>query len=264
VSNFDIIKNNSTLERALSIMSSLSYSDGKLSLAQLAEGVSLPRSTTHRILEILTKANFIEYDPITQKYSIGLKAIEIGIAGLNNVDLVEAALPHLRELSAISGQTSFLAVHNNGEIVYINKVEGTSSVIMNGNLGRRCPMHCTGLGKAMLASFSLGEIDKVVALKGLNKYTDYTITEYDRLLEELSHIRVTGVAFNHEEYDIALSSIAAPIFNYSGQAVAAISVAGPTERIVENAESFKPLVREKGELISKRLGFVKKMRTATL
>jgi len=258
------MKTQSTLERALLLLEHISQADGKIGIRVLAETVNLPKSTTHRILDTLLQAGFVEQDPETEKYSIGLKAIEIGMSGLKNADLVEVAIPHLRDLVAIIKQTSFLAVYNEGEIVYIYKVEGTSAVITNAYLGTRSPVHCTGLGKAILAFFSLEDVDTIITEKGLTKYTNSTITDRQLLLENLSEIRQRGVAFNYEEIDEGLSSIAAPIFNYTGHVIASISIAGPTNRIVENREEIETLVKEKSIQVSKRLGYVPSMRSAFL
>ncbi|MCM3729357.1 IclR family transcriptional regulator [Neobacillus cucumis] len=255
------LKTSSTLERALLVLEFLSHAGGKVGVKELSESVQLPKSTTHRILDTLMQAGFVEQDPTSEKYSIGLKAIEIGMSGLKNVDLVDASIPHLRELSTLTKQTSFLAVYNEGEIVYIYKVEGTSSVITNANLGTRNPLHCTGLGKAILAFFPLEEIEMVIDQKGLKRYTDTTITNNEQFLEELSKIRKSGIALNYEEYDEGLSSIAVPIFNYTGQVVAAISVAGPTNRILEEQESISQLLKEKSTHISRRLGYVSAIRS---
>lgn len=257
-------KNSSTLERALLLLERLSSDDGKMGVGELANSVNLPKSTTHRILDTLLKTGFVEQDSLSEKYSIGLKAIEIGMAGLKNVDLVQTAAPHLKDLVFYTKQTSFLAVFNKGDIVYIYKVEGTSSVITNANLGARNPAHCTGLGKAIMSYFPLEDIDRIVTEKGLHRYTETTITDRQLFLQELSQIRQSGVAFNYEEYDEGLSSIAAPIFNFTGQVIAAISVAGPTNRIVEDRENIENMLKEKSAEISRRLGFVPAMRSMFL
>jgi IclR family KDG regulon transcriptional repressor len=254
----------STLERALVLLEQLAAADGKVGVVELADSVNLPKSTTHRILETLTRAQFVERDESTEKYSIGLKAIEIGLLGLRNVDLVDATMPHLKDLVHHTKQTSFLAVYSEGEIIYIYKAEGTSSVITNANLGRRNPVHCTGLGKAIMAYYSLEYVDRIITLKGLKRYTQTTIDDRQQFLQELSSIRQAGFAFNNAEYEEGLSSIAAPIFNYTGQVIAAISVAGPTYRIVENRERIQELILEKSATISKRLGFVPTMRSITM
>ena len=252
----ETLKTNSTLERALAILTFLSVTEGKIGVRELAELMQLPKSTTHRILETLLDSGFVEQDAATEKYSIGLKAIEIGMSGLKKMDLVSASIPAMQELVADTKQTSFLAVYNEGEIVYIYKSEGTSSVITNANLGTRNPIYCTGLGKAMMAFFTPQEVENILKQKGLEKYTETTITEWDRFFNELEKIRENGIAFNFEEYDVGLSSIAAPIFNYTGQVIAALSVAGATSAIYEEQERIASLVKEKGCLISRRLGYV--------
>ncbi|MDN8588164.1 IclR family transcriptional regulator [Paenibacillus sp. 11B] len=254
-------KTNSTLERALFLLEHLSLIKGGVGIGELSKTTHLAKSTTHRILETLQKAGFVMQEPSTEKYFVGLKAIEVGIAGLHNIDLVEAAIPHLQELAAQTGQTSFLAVHSEGEVIYIYKVDGSASVIMKAILGSRNPVHCTGLGKAIMAYFSNETVDKIVSEKGLQQYTATTITDHQQFLQELNKIRQTGIAVNREEYDDGLSSIAAPVFNYTGKVIAAISVAGPTARILDKQDELKALVKENSSLISKRLGFVPSMRS---
>ncbi|MGG4036551.1 IclR family transcriptional regulator [Paenibacillus cisolokensis] len=253
-------KTSSTLERALFLMECLSEKADGAGISELSETTQLPKSTIHRILETLLNHGFVTQDPGTEKYFIGLKAIEIGMAGLQNSDLVEAARPHMQDLATQTGQTSFLAVFDKGEIIYIYKVEGTSSFIMNAKLGTRSPAHCTGLGKAILAYFSLETVDKIISEKGLKRYTPTTITDHQQFLQELSRIRQKGVAINREELDEGLSSIAAPIFNYTGRVIASVSVAGPTDKIFEQQEKIEAHILEKSHLISKRLGFVPSMR----
>ncbi|WP_281888683.1 IclR family transcriptional regulator [Paenibacillus sp. YYML68] len=260
----ELNKTNSTLERALMLLEQLALNKGGVGIGELSEATQLPKSTTHRILETLQKAGFVMQEPSTEKYYVGLKAIEIGMSGLHNIDLVEAAIPHLQDLAAQTGQTAFLAVYNEGEVIYIYKVDGTSSVIMNAILGSRNPVHCTGLGKAIMAYFSLEAVDQIVSEKGLHKYTETTITDHQQFLQELSKIRQKGVAINREEYDEGLSSIAGPVFNYTGKVIAAISVAGPTARIFDKQEEIEAHVKEKSSLISKRLGYVPSMRSIYL
>ncbi|NTZ16152.1 IclR family transcriptional regulator [Paenibacillus sp. JMULE4] len=262
--NSNLPKTNSTLERALILLEKLASGKGGLGIGELSEATQLPKSTTHRILETLQKYKFVMQEPSTEKYFIGLKAIEIGMSGLHNTDLVEAAIPHMQDLVAHTEQTSFLAVYNEGETICIYKVEGTSSVITNANLGTRHPVHCTGLGKAILAFYSLETVDKIISEHGLQRFTPTTITDHQQFLQELSEIRKKGVAKNYEEFDEGMSSFAAPIFDYTGRVVAAVSVAGPTARIFEMQDEIEARLIEKSSLISKRLGFVPSMRSIYL
>jgi IclR family KDG regulon transcriptional repressor len=256
----DTAKTSSTLERALLLLELLSARKGGAGIIELSDLAGLPKSTTHRIMETLLKAGFVMQDASTEKYGIGLKCIEIGLSGLLNTELVEASIPYMQDMALQIGQTSFLAVPNEGEVVFIYKVEGTASVITNASLGTRSPIHCTGLGKAMLAFFSLDEAERTIREKGLTRYTDTTITDHQQLFKELSGIRQRGIAVNREEHDKGLSSIAAPIFNYTGRVIASISVAGPTAKIFEQQTEIEANVKEKAAHISRKLGFVSTMR----
>ncbi|HJV45591.1 MAG TPA: IclR family transcriptional regulator [Bacillota bacterium] len=251
---------NSAIDRALLILELISKQGHGLTLADLSKVLDIPKSTIHRILETLKQRGFIELSPGTDKYVVGLKALEIGFTGLRNVEIVDVAIHYLRDLSESTGETAFLAIYNEGEIVYLYKVEGTQSIRTTAQLGSRRPVHATGLGKAILSEFSLHEVDMILEAKGLEKYTDHTITDLHSFHEELSRIRVQGYAVDKEEIEIGLTCYAVPVLGYTGKVMGGISLAGPTQRVVEKQEEFTKRLKEAASQISRRLGFVPSMR----
>jgi len=142
----------STVERALALLQYLSRHPGEHGVRALAGALDLSPSTTYRLLETLAEAGFVRQNRQTDRYSIGVAAVQLGIAALGALDLTAVAPPALRELVAETGESAFLAVLDDTEVVYLLKEEGRHSIRTTARLGSRRPLHCTGLGKALLAS----------------------------------------------------------------------------------------------------------------
>jgi DNA-binding IclR family transcriptional regulator len=207
-------------------------------------------------LEELKARKYIEFEAGLQVYTIGLKAIEVGVTGLNNIEVVDVSMPHIRDLAQQSGETSFLAAYYEGEIVYLYKIEGTQSVRTTAQLGMRRPIHCTAVGKAIVSCFPREQVDQILAQKGTKNYTKNTITDPQKFHDELQRIKAQGYAVDREEIEIGLTCFAVPIFNYMGQVIGSISLGGPTSRIREKQNESIDLLKEKANLISRRMGFV--------
>ncbi|MFB4162294.1 IclR family transcriptional regulator [Alteribacillus sp. JSM 102045] len=254
-------QSNSTADRVLLLLQYIAKNRGGITLAQLVKDLNIPKSTAHRLLETLTNLDFIHLEEDTERYSIGLKTIEIGVSGLKNLDIVDVATPYLRELAQKTGETSFLSVYNEGSVVHLYKVEGTQSIRTTAELGMRRPIHCTAVGKAIASTLSLEEVDRILEEQGTPSFTKNTITDRQRFLDELSTIRLQGIAIDREEIEIGLTCYAVPVYNYTGRVAGAISIGAPTLRMKENHESNTILLKDAGLQISRWLGFVPNMRT---
>ena len=252
----------STIERTLTILELVVGSKDGISLAELAKELPFPKSTIHRLLDILTSREYVELNAQTQKYSAGLKAIEIGVSALRSMEIVDVSSAYLRDLARHTGETSFLAVLNEGEIVYLHKAEGSQSIRTTAQLGMRRPVHCTAVGKAILSALSAEEVERILADKGMTAYTANTITDSQAMLAELRHIRIDGCAVDREEIEVGLTCYAAPIFQFTGQVAGAISLAGPTVRVREKQAEYMRLVNEAALHISRRMGYVPAMRSS--
>lgn len=258
--NEDIkLEKSSSVERVLAILEYMAKKRGEIGVGEISSALGLPKSTTHRLLESLKARNFVEQVQISDKYEIGVKAIEVGMSGLKN--WIDIASVYVRQMSKELGETSFIAVYDNGHIVYVYKAEGWQSVITNAQLGTSKSIHSTGLGKAIVSNFDLAEVDKILSIKGMPKYTENTITDRQRFLEELSLVRELGYAQDDEEAENGLTCFAVPIYTYTGQVKAAISVAGPTERITKQKGNIINTLQKSSENISRRLGYVPTMRS---
>ncbi|MFT3960394.1 IclR family transcriptional regulator [Propionivibrio sp.] len=252
-------KLNSGIDKTLSILEFISRNSKGVSLAELVKSVGIPKTTAFRILEVLLAREYATWDPESEKYSIGLKTLEIGLSGLIGQNIVNISVPYLQELSSSVGETSFLAVYNSGDVVYLYKVEGNKSIVTTATLGSRRPAYCTALGKAILANLPIEEADRIFE-RSLEKLTDKTIVERIRLHEEFARIRLSGYAVDDEGVEHGLYCLAVPVYDYTGRVAAAISVSGPVKRMTENGEKIVDELQSIGGMISRRLGYVKAMR----
>jgi DNA-binding IclR family transcriptional regulator len=255
-------KINTGVDRTLNILEFVAQHGRPVSLAEVAKGVDMPKTTAHRILEILAGRDYVEWHADSEKFTLGLKALEVGVSGLVGLDIVDVAIPYLQELSAAVGETSFLGVYNNGDIVYLYKAEGTGAIQTTARLGSRRPAYCTALGKVILANLPVEDADRVLDKK-LIRFTERTVVDRVKLYEEFARTRSTGYAIDDEGIEVGLYCLAVPIYNYTGSVVGAISISGPTARMLEQWDRMIDALKGAGEMISRRLGYVRAMRGKT-
>lgn len=247
--------NSSNIDKVLTILEEISnHSDG-ISLAELVKQTDIPKTTAFRILETLKERQYVTLDAITERYILDLKSLELGMKGLMNVNIVEVAIPYLKKLSSKTSETCFLGVYNAGFVVYLYKSEGTLSIQTNAKLGARLPAFCTGIGKALLAFQPQEEIDRVLN-EPLTRFTERTIVDRVALYETLADIRLKGYSLDNEENEEGLTCVARPVFNYTGSAIGAISVAGPSHRMLRKIDEVNDELEQVCSLISRRLGHI--------
>lgn len=254
-------KLNSGIDKTLLILEFIATNPKGVSLADIVKSIGVAKTSAFRILEVLLSREYVTRDTESEKYFIGMKTLEIGLSGLIGQDIVEISIPYLRELATTVGETSFLAVYNSGDVVYLYKAEGTKSIVTTATLGSRRPAYSTALGKAILANLPIEECDRIFE-KPLEKLTDKTVVERIRLLEEFADVRHNGYAVDDEGIEHGLCCLAVPLYNYTGRVVAAISVSGPVRRMDGDGdrERIVAALQQVGGTISRRLGYVKAMR----
>ena len=250
-----------SLERGLAILSSFRSGRPLLGVSELGRDVGLSRSTTHRYVATLAALGYLQQDPATRKYRLGPRVLDLGFSAINSMELREIAAPHLRELSDETGYTVNMAILDDLDIVYVDRVRsaraGQREIDLNLHVGARLPAYCTSLGKVLLAHLAadervarLGRID--FAQRGPN-----TITSRNALESELDRVRRDGYAINNEELAYGLRSIAAPIFDFHGDAVAAINLAVHSSMVssADMGARFAPALMRTAADISARLGY---------
>ena len=226
-----------------------------MTISEISEELDFYPSTTHRILDTLKCGGYVEQDSSTQKYQLGLKLVELGMARLNKIDLIKEAKPFLKELSKKCNETVHLAILEDTEVLYLAKEESSQTIRMVSYVGKRAPLHCTSLGKILLAFLSSDKRNKILEKIELFKLTENTITNKYDLIKELNKIEQEGFALDREENEKFVRCIAAPIRNYQGKVVAATSISGPSYRIHEcNQDYLKKELATTCQKISNRLG----------
>ncbi len=247
------------VERALAIMDVLAAAGVPMAISDLADRVQLNISTVHRLLGTLIVNGYIEQEPETSRYKLGLKLFVMGKTALYAKDLQSIARPFLEELVKSCNETANLAVLDGRDVVYIDQVESSNIVIvrMFARVGSRGPAHATGSGKMLLSALPEDELEKIFAGIQLEQYTSETITDKAMLKKELQRIRRQGYAIDLGERDADVRCVAAPIRNHEGKVIAAISVSGPHTRITNyylNNELVDIVLNVAGQM-SRRLGY---------
>lgn len=246
-----------TIERAFNIIELLGNADYHLGISEISQRSNLPLATTHRLLATLLQLGYVEQNPETNKYTLGVRILQLRGAVIEQLNLGVQAMPIMKMLMNRVGETVHLAVLNDGEIVYIERVEGLRTQGMYTRIGKRAPAHCTALGKVML-SYTPEEFwfDDVVKRRGLRAFSETTITTVEGLRAALQRIRETGYAVDNGETGEKVRCVAAPIRDYTGQVVAAISVSGPQSQItVDRVVDLGQSVCHAAEMISQKLGY---------
>ena len=219
------------LDRALAVLKALSHEGPDLTLAELSQMLHLHKSTAHRLIMVLEGHKLIERNSKTGTYRLGMKLFELGTRAVSQLDLRERARPILERLVRETDETVHLCVYDNGEVVYVDKVEPARSVRLASTVGRRMPAFCTAVGKAIMAILPEEQTEAAVQKYGLRPLTRKTIGSLAELKSELAKVRKAGYAVDDEENEEGVCCVGAVVRGGSGDVAAAISVSGPSFRI---------------------------------
>ncbi len=220
-----------SLSRALKLLNALAYHSQGLSLSEIASVVGLPNSTAHRLLTTLQNERYVRFDSERSAWIIGVQAFRVGSAFVRSRDLVTVARPFMRRLMQQSGETVNLGMVDRSEIVYLAQVETQKMMRAIAGPGGRAPLHCTGIGKAMMAYLDDAERRKLLDGLSYQRETPKTIVAPDVLLDDLQRGKAYDYFLDDEENAIGLRCVAAVIFNEFGEPMAGLSISGPTARI---------------------------------
>lgn len=222
-----------SLDRAMEVFDHLSQSQGK-TLTGIANDLDQSPATVYRILMTLEGRGLVEFDPLEQLWHIGPRAFIIGARFLRRTSLVERARPVMRRLMEATGETANLGMERDGAVLFLSQVETNASIRAFFPPGTLSPMHASGIGKALLAHLDPARLDRWLSARQLEPFTDRTITDRTALRDSLQAIRDRGFAFDDEERNDGMRCIAAPVFDVNREAVAGLSISGPSSRISPN------------------------------
>lgn len=219
-----------SLDRAMEVFEYLSETRGK-TLTGIADEMGQSPATVYRILVTLEGRGLVEFDAETQAWHIGPRAFVIGARFLRRTSLVERARPILRQLMEVTGETANLGIEREGAVLFVSQVETHANIRAFFPPGTLSPMHSSGIGKALLAEMDEARLARLLKMRPLEAFTARTITDPQALRDDLAAVRRRGYSIDDEEKNPGMRCIAAPVFDATGEAVAGISVSGPTARV---------------------------------
>ena len=245
-----------SIARAFHILEAIADCPEGINHADLSKAVGLHASTAFHLIRTMLALGYLRQDPETKRYHIARRVFMLAARVSDEVNLVNAALPVMRELAESLGETAHLGVLSRDGAVTIAKSEGTSTFRVSERVGVLRPAHCTAIGKAMLASLPRSELDDYLAGAELKAFTPRTIVDPARLRRELDRVRAAGYAVDDAEFHAELRCAAALVRDFSGRGIAALGVSGPTWRIgPEDAARVGRRVVAAADRLSAELGF---------
>ena len=223
-----------SLARALKLLEAMAATDREISLTEISELLEWPKSTVHGILATLRDYRFVDQSAINGRYRLGVRLFEFGQKAARNWGIREVALPVMQKLNAQCGEMVQLATEDAGEVFYLEKIDSTNIIRIVSDIGVRLPMHCSGLGKALLAFRPPAEARSILTRKGMRRMTRYTLVDLSQMEIELAKIRQQGYSFDNQEIMEGLRCVAAPIFDRNGEVRYAVSVSTLAEQLTGN------------------------------
>lgn len=248
-----------SVERALKILEILAEHPEGVGVTELSLKLDVAKSTAHRLLNTLLNQHYVSKDVRSDNYILGTQILLIANQVLENLSIVEIAKDEINKLSELTNETVHLCLFDKDEVVYIDKVESNQTIRMHSRIGTRSLMHCTGVGKAILAFLNKDEVENILRRKGMPAFTDKTITSLNEMWVELEKISKNGFALDNIENEDGIRCVAAPIFDHNKAPIAAISISSPSTRVSYDKayNEFSKLVIESATAISYELGLKK-------
>ena len=246
-----------SLMKALRLLKLFSPQRNSWTAEDMVSILGYHKSSVQRILTTLETEGFLsKVTPRKSEYRLGSEILFLGNVAEANLDLRDVARPAMAELVERARETCYLCIADQGQCLYIEKVECSQPVRIIHTVGQRNPMHCTGVGKVLLSGMTDDEIARLIETQRLDAYTRHTIIEPGQLMRELESIRKKGTSVDNEELNPGVKCVAAPIRDRSGVVVAAISLSGPAHRFTPGViRRFEKEIKHTAMEISKMLGF---------
>jgi DNA-binding IclR family transcriptional regulator len=220
------------VDRALDILLCFTKQSPQLTMTQIAEQVGMNKSTVHRLLATLEKKRFVQRDPATGLYQLGIRLLQMAYLTLEHNDLRHSAAPFLRQLCEQHRETITLSILDGADMVFLDVVESPQRVKLAASTGQRLPAFATAAGKIFLAFSSQETVQKVLD-QGMQAFTQQTIQSQKDYQKNLDSARRAGFAISMQEYEVGISAVAAPILDAHGHPFAAVTVAGPAFRLTQ-------------------------------
>ncbi len=246
-----------SIAKGLNVLSYIVDYSGAAGITQISRALNLSIGSVQRVVNTLQKLGYLRKDKVSQGYALGYKAWGLGLAIIKDIDLKKIAHPFLEELSREIGETVNLAIFEGTGIIYVDRIKTEQIININLSIGSRLPLHCTSMGKCLLAYLPDDELAEMLDRIEMLSLTPNTITDRGKLLEELQRVRERGFSLNNRELEVGLRSVAAPVRDDSNRVIAAVNIAVPSSRVTmeELRGNFAKRIMEVAKAISEGMGY---------
>lgn len=243
-----------SLDRAFSLIEILATKKEPIDLKTITELSGLPKPTVYRMLTSLEIWGYVRQTPLG--YKLGTKFLSLGGIVQDDLEIRKIARPHLKKLNEDTKETIFLGILENDRSLYIDKIDSQHTVRLASKVGTRNYLHSTSLGKCLLSGLNDTEINELINRVGMPALTKNTIIDFDKFLEAINQVRRMDFAIDDMENEEGVRCVAAPIKDYQGNIIAALSISGPAQRITDQAieQKLVPHLVQTAQNISKALG----------
>ncbi len=248
-----------SLHRAVAILQSVAGARLGIGLAELSKELGLHSSTTFHLAKTLVTLGLMRQDPESKRYRIGPQLFSLASGALDELELLNIAVPYLASLAQQTGENSHIAVKSGNEVVIIGKCDGTASIRLAERVGSARPAHATAIGKMLLSAVPAPELDRLLASLPLPAITPKTIVDPEKLRAAIREAGENGIAFDDGEFDADVRCLAAPVFDFRNRMIAAIGISAPIWRIgLGKISEVTELVQIAARELSQQLGYESK------
>ncbi len=219
------------VSNAIDILELLGEYEHELSISEIVHQLSLTKSNVSKLLSNLEYFGYVELNRYTGNYRLGVKIFQISQAYINKLNLIEVSQHSMQQLKEMLNESVYIGILNGKNIVYLDVIETDEPVRVRSRIGNVGPAYATAMGKAHLSALTDKEIDDLFGSKSFQKFTNNTIVSIEDLKEEIKIVKENGYALDSEEYEVGVCCVAAPIYDFLGKIIAAISISAPVERV---------------------------------
>ncbi len=239
-----------SVERAFSILELLDSSKRGWNISEMSRKLKIAKSTTHVLVSTLDQLGYIRQHPSSRRFQLSTKMFGLGREALSVNPLPDVALPHLRWLVQETGFTAHVGILEKTQVVFVQKVDGPGVIKFDTYIGKCSDLHCTGLGKSLVAFQTEGSIEALLSSYSYNRFTKKTIASRSAFLAELARVRQLGYSMDDEEEELGIRCVAVPILSV-GNVSAAVSVTGTVNQMhIEDIDKLVALTKRAAARIS--------------
>lgn len=243
------MRGDGTVGKALDVLDCVADLGRPARFSELLEASPYPKATLYRLLQTLTRQGMLALDD-DGAYWLGGRLMRLAHMAWKTASLAPVARPHIEALAEAVGETVHLAQLDNGQVLFVDKISATDRFETLARVGQVAPAYCTGVGKAMLAFLAPKRLELALRQQSYFRYTEATHGAAEGLLAEIEEVRRAGIAFDRQEHEHGIISIAAPILDTAGRVLGALSIATSTARHnLEGLETFRPRLLETAKKI---------------